>query len=125
MPLREADVRRLEQATGRPREAFVEEADGWWVLKGTGTEGGCVFLGTVEVAGRRVRGCTAHAARPEACRHYPFILQDLDPQPDVTRDPLCPFRGDFAPSEGVREALLTLERQLDEERRGRPGVHDR
>lgn len=118
VPLLDSDILRLEAATGRPAEDFVDADDGWRVLKGTGTEGGCVFLGTIHMGTKSARGCTVHDERPEACRYYPFILRgEADPQ--VGRDTLCPFRSDFTPPPDVRERLLSLERQLDEERHQR------
>lgn len=125
MPLLDEDVRRISQDTGREVHDFVEEADDWRILRGTGLDG-CVFRGEVQVAGHRVLGCTIHTLRPAACRTYPFVLRTGAEGARLVRDALCPFAERFPePPPGTADQLFALERQLDEERAERRRIDGR
>lgn len=125
VPLLDEDIGRIATGTGRTVTGFVDEAEDWRVLKGTGLDG-CVFRGQVQVAGRRVLGCTIHTLRPAACRTYPFVLRTGAEGARLVRDALCPFADRFPdPPPGTAGQLLALERQLDEERAERRRIDGR
>lgn len=119
------DVTRLQAATGRTVDTFVDEANGWRLLKGAGTApSGCVFFGKVDIDGRTMNGCTAHDARPAACRTYPFVLRrDHAGVPIIGRDDACPHRNAFDMPATIREHLTTLWQRLRDERDQRVNTH--
>lgn len=123
VPLLDQDVDRLAAFTGRTPDEFVDDADGWRLLRGAGTEpGGCVFFGAVTVAGRTMNGCTVHDGRPSACRTYPFVLRrGADGAPIVGRDEACPYRNGFPTPPGIKQQLTRLWDQLAGEREARLG----
>ena len=121
VPLLDADVERLANATGRVPNAFVDEDDGWRLLRGAGTGTGCVFFGTVQTERGDFRGCTVHAHRPTLCRTYPYVLADGPTgHPVLSRDrAVCPAASLFPAPPGILEHLVGVERQLEEERAAR------
>lgn len=97
MPLLEADLKRLEAHTGRPRETFsITAPDEPPRLKNE--DGHCVFLGP--------QGCTVYNHRPAGCRLYPLVL---DPERGQgVLDDECPYRKGFRIRPRDRAALQEL-----------------
>ena len=100
MPLAAADVRRLQQALGVPWEEFaalVSDDDGFALLADgpryafrlrARADGACVFV----LDFQRQRRCAVHAARPLACRVYPWhiALGAARPLAAIGNDAACP-----------------------------------
>jgi uncharacterized protein len=106
MPLRDADIARLE-ALGHVAKDFAAEDDGWVVLQNR--DGACVFLDT--------RGqCSVYEDRPEGCRIYPLVFEE---QVGPALDELCPWRSEFSPGVQEHRRLQALVRVLVNEREAR------
>lgn len=82
MPLTEKDITRISEL-GFNIEEFLEEKDGFMVLRNIDNK--CFFLKN----GR----CTIYENRPEGCRYYPLIY-DLETDEFVI-DELCTHYQDF------------------------------
>jgi len=107
MPLTLADIERITSLGYRLTEFSVEGADGSIRLRNR-EDHACFFL---DARGR----CSIHAAKPEGCRVYPFILDEEADK--VIRDDVCPYNEQFvAPADTerkVRELVARLEREAD------------
>ena len=113
MPLTKADITRLEVA-GHDRSSFsIILTDGSVRLANAEETKACVFLKTESSDLHAPGTCQAWDDRPEGCRIYPLVLDELD-KPFL--DELCPHRNDFSdPPVGLRGRLLVLAQTLDDE----------
>ena len=117
MPLAEEDIARLE-ALGEQRESFsIVLPDGSVRLDNDPTTSACVFLETDSADADAPGTCRVWEDRPEGCRIYPLVLDQLD-QPFL--DELCPHRDEFPPPPlGLRGRLLVLDDTVRSEARSR------
>jgi Fe-S-cluster containining protein len=114
MPLRRADVSRIE-ALGHKLSFFtVVQSDGTVQLANSDETKACVFLTTDSPDADAPGTCSIWRDRPEGCRIYPLVLDELD-QPFL--DDLCPHVEEFPlPPVGLRGRLLMLSDILDGEK---------
>ena len=117
MPLAEKDIARLE-ALGEQRESFsIVLPDGSVRLQNDPATRACVFLDTDSADLDAPGTCRVWDDRPEGCRIYPLVLDQLD-QPFL--DELCPHRDEFpTPPLGIRRRLVVLDDTVRAEARSR------
>ena len=120
MPLSEADITRLE-ARGEVREQFSLILPGGSArLDNDPATRACVFLDTDSPDANAPGTCRVWKDRPEGCRIYPLVLDQLD-QPFL--DELCPHRDEFPPPPlGLRGRLVVLDDTVNSETRSRQGA---
>ncbi len=111
MPLSKADITRLE-AAGYDRTIFSKVMpDNSVRLSNSDEFNACVFLDTDSSDLHAPGICQVWDIRPEGCRIYPLVLDDLD---NPFLDELCPHRDAFPdPPMGLRGRLLALAQELD------------
>ncbi|MBT4058928.1 MAG: YkgJ family cysteine cluster protein [Euryarchaeota archaeon] len=115
MPLLISDITRLE-AAGHDSSSFsIVLPDGSVRLANSPATQACVFLKTESPDLHAPGTCQAWDSRPEGCRIYPLVLDELD---EPFLDELCPHRDQFPPPPvGLKGRLLVLAQTLDGETR--------
>jgi Fe-S-cluster containining protein len=111
MPVTRADISRIT-ALGHKLSFFtIVQPDGGVRLANSNETKACVFLTTDSAEPDAPGICSIWKDRPEGCRIYPLILDELD-QPYL--DELCPHRDEFPiPPIGLRGRLHMLSDILD------------
>nr|AIF04991.1 putative Fe-S oxidoreductase [uncultured marine group II/III euryarchaeote KM3_178_D06] len=111
MPVTRADISRIT-ALGHKLSFFtIVQPDGSVRLANSNETKACVFLTTDSAEEDAPGTCSIWKDRPEGCRIYPLILDELD-QPFL--DELCPHRDEFSiPPIGMRGRLHMLSDILD------------
>ena len=104
MSLTHQDITQITTA-GYPPSAFIIHKEGEWRLANQQENGPCVFLNDEK--------CQIYENRPTGCRIYPLVFNETERQAVI--DSLCPFSDEFQITDGDRENLCTLIKQLDNE----------